>query len=430
MIQNIAAVQSLSGAGLIERITRKLTHITLLAAALYAAGACADDLEAPLFSFSGFGTLGVVHSSEDQADFTSSIFKPNGAGYSHAWSADVDSLIGGQVTATITPKLSAVLQVIAEQNYDNTYHPYVEWANIQYQFTQSFSARIGRTVLPTFLFSDTRKVAYTYTWVRPPLEVYRLLPTTTRDGIDASDQMRIGDITNILQAHVGKSDNQLPNDTGDIKAKQSWGLAYTGEYRATTVHIGYESMHLTLDGLKPIFDGFRQFGPEGIALADKYEVDNQAISVTTIGARYDPGQWFMMGEVAHGVTHSIFGKGTGWYLSGGYRLGKFTPYITYAEAKADNLSDPGLNLSTLPPSLAGAAAGLNAALNSLLSTKPVQNTLSIGGRWDFMSNAALKLQYDHTDIGDGSSGELINLQPGFQPGGTINLFSATIDFVF
>ncbi len=130
------------------------------------------------------------------------------------------------------------------------------------------------------------------------------------------------------------------------------------------------------------------------------------------------------------VTHSVFGKGTGWYLSGGYRLGKFTPYLTYGEAKADNLSDPGLDLSTVPPSLADTAAGLNAALNSLLSKKRVQNTLSIGGRWDFMTNVALKLQYDHTDIGAGSSGVLINLQPGFQTGGEVNLFSATINFVF
>ncbi len=355
-----------SGESATSRIARKLTHITLLAAALYTAGACADDLAAPQFSFSGFGTLGVVHSSEDQADFTSSIFKPDGAGYTHAWSADVDSLIGGQVTADFTPKLSAVLQVIAEQNYDDTYQPHVEWANIQYQFTQSFSARIGRTVLPTFLFSDTRKVAYTYPWVRPPLEVYRLAPITTSDGVDASYQMRIGDITNILQAHYGKSDNQLPNDAGDIEARQLWGLAYSGEYHAATVHIGYESSHITLDGYNPIFDAFRQFGPQGIAIADKYEVDNQAISVTTIGARYDPGQWFVMGEAAKLVTHSVVGEGTGWYLSGGYRLGKFTPYLTYGEAKADNLSDPGLDLSTVPPSLAGTAAGLNAALNSLL----------------------------------------------------------------
>jgi hypothetical protein len=277
-------------------------------------------------------------------------------------------------------------------------------------------------LLPTFLLSDTRKVAYTYPFVRPPLEVYRLFPVSTSDGVDASYQKRIGDITNIVQAHYGQNDNPLPNDLGPIKSKHMWGLAYTGEYHATTLHLAYESIQMTLDGLKPIFDGFRQFGPEGIALANKYEIHNKAVSVITMGARYDPGPWFMMGEVAHGVTHSVFGTGTGWYLSGGYRLGTFTPYLTYGEAKADNLSDPGL--------AAPAAAGLNAALNSLLSTKPVQNTLSIGGRWNLMSNAALKLQYDHTDIGTGSSGVLSNLQPGYQSGGTVNLFSATIDFVF
>jgi hypothetical protein len=47
-----------------------------------------------------------------------------------------------------------------------------------------------------------------------------------------------------------------------------------------------------------------------------------------------------------------------------------------------------------------------------------------------MTNAALKLQFDHTDIGSGSSGVLGNLQPGFQSGRKFDLFSATIDFVF
>ena len=106
-----------------------------------------------MFSFSGFGTLGLVHSSEKHADFTSSQLKPDGAGYSHNWSADVDSLIGGQVTARFTPKLSAVVQVIAEQNYDNSYRPHVEWANLQYQFTPEFSVRRrahGAAHIPVF----------------------------------------------------------------------------------------------------------------------------------------------------------------------------------------------------------------------------------------------------------------------------------------
>jgi hypothetical protein len=47
-----------------------------------------------------------------------------------------------------------------------------------------------------------------------------------------------------------------------------------------------------------------------------------------------------------------------------------------------------------------------------------------------MKNADIKLQFDHTRIGAGSRGSLINTQPGFQRGGNVNVFSATFDFVF
>ena len=73
--------------------------------------------------------------------------------------------------------------------------------------------------------------------------------------------------------------------------------------------------------------------------------------------------------------------------------------------------------------------GLNAALNATLATVADQRTMSVGARWDFMKNVAFKVQYDHTRIGAGSTGTLINIQPGFVPGGTLNLFSVAIDFV-
>ena len=413
---------------MMERVSFRLVHNALLALAVYSAGACAA--ESPKFSFSGFATAGLVHSSEKKADFTSSILKPNGAGYTHTWSADVDSLIGGQVTAKFTPALSAVLQVIAEQNYDNSYRPHVEWANVQYQFTPRFSARIGRTVLPTFLVSGTRKVAYTYPWVRPPLEVYRLVPVTASDGVDASYRMHVGDFTHTVQANYGSSRQTLPGGGGTVEAKHAWGVTYTLEYHAVTVHMAYQRPHLTMGSIKPIFDGFRQFGPEGIALADKYDVDNKPLSIIAFGATYDPGKWFVTGEWSHTENRSVLGKGTGWYVSSGYRFGKFTPYLTYAQARADNLSDPGLNLSTVPPAQVGQAAALNAALNALLANKTVQNTLSVGGRWELTRSAALKLQFDHTRLGDGSHGVLINRQPGYQAGGKFNVISATIDLVF
>lgn len=413
-----------------ERIPYKLAYLALLVMALYAVGADADDSDMPAFSLNGFGTLGVVHSSENQADFNSSILKPNGAGYSHKWSPDVDSLLGVQGTAKITPRLTAVMQIISEQNYDKTYRPHVEWANIQYQATPDISVRAGRIVLPTFLFSDSQKVAYTHPWVRPPLEIYHMVPVTASDGVDASYRTHVNEITNAININIGKSNNKLANDRGTIEARRSWGVNYSGDYHASTWHIGYQSTHLTLDGVNPFFDGFRQFGPPGIAIADQYDVDNKVLSVITIGARYDPGSWFIIGEWGHLVTHSFLGKETAWYASGGHRFGSFTPYLTYAHATADNRTDPGLDLTTLPPPQIATAAGLNAALNSLLSSKFVQNTVSIGGRWDLTRRTAFKLQFDHTNIGAGSNGVLTNTQPGFQTGGEVNIVSATIDFVF
>lgn len=107
-----------------------------------------DDSSAPILLFSAFGTAGVVHSSEARADFTSSIFKPTGAGNTHTWSADVDSILGAQVIADATAQLSATVQVISQQRYNNTYAPQVEWANIKYQVTPDISVLVGRIVLP------------------------------------------------------------------------------------------------------------------------------------------------------------------------------------------------------------------------------------------------------------------------------------------
>jgi predicted porin len=406
--------------------------IALIAMPVYAMGAETADPSSgtQVFSFSGFGTLGVVHSSENKADFTSSVFKPGGAGYTESWSAAVDSLIGAQLTADITTQLSAVVQIIAEQNDDNTYKPHVEWANVKYQFTPDFSLRVGRVLLPTFFASDLRKVGYANPWVRPPSEVYALLPITNGDGVDISYRLHIGDLTDTVQANLGQNDAELPYHRGNAHGRNQWGLANTAEYGAWTLHIAFQKSQLTIASFDALFNAFRLFGPQGIAIADKYNLDNKPFVTEAIGARYDPGRWFMMGEWAHSNTHSIFSVDTAWYVSAGYRLWKFTPYVTYAVARTDTSSDPGLSLSGLPPNLAGFAAGLNAGLNAILESNPDQSTVSVGSRWDFMKNLDLKLQYDHSRHGARSAGNLTNLQPGFQPGGTVNLFSATVDFVF
>jgi len=403
-----------------------LASLTGSAASAAAAG---DDSAAKMFSFNAFGTFGVVHSSEDQADFTSSRFKPNGAGYSHNWSSDVDTRFGAQVTANFTSKLSAVLQVVAEQSYDNTYAPVIEWANVKYEFTRDFYIRVGRILGPGFLVSDTLKVGYANPWVRPPTEVYTLNPISNNDGVDASYRVHLGAATNTTQAlYSNKLRDKFPSNYIST-ARNYWGIFDRLEYRAALVSVSYTQASINLQPSLPLFDAFRQFGPQGSAIADRFELVDKPAPTLTFGASYDPGRWFAMTEWTRVNTHSFIGVNTGWYVSGGYRVGQFTPYITYADLTTRTRSDPGLNLASVPTSEAGTVAALNAGLNFALGTLPVQNTVSVGSRWDFAKNVALKMQLDHSEFGPGSPGTLINLQPGFKFGGAVNLYSVSIDFV-
>lgn len=398
-----------------------LTHVTAVQAQVS---------DTPSVSFNGFGTAGVVHSDERQADFVSNLFVPQGAGHSNEWSAKVDSRVGLQLTANLTSRLSSVVQVVSEQRYDGSYQPDVEWAYAKFDVTPDFSVRAGRMVLPTLMASEYRKVGYASPWVRPPEEVYRMLPVTHFNGVELSHHSYLSGFTNTLQATYGGTDSKFPGGS-EITARDGMTLANTLERGATTLFASYGRYRLTIEALNPFFDAYRQFGPEGEAIADRYDVDGKRVDVLTLGAGYDPGDWFVMGEWAQSNSRTFIGDTRGWYATGGYRFGNVTPYLTLARMWVDSpTSDPGVSTAGLPPPYAAHVGGLNHGLNEILGSAAQQKSLSLGARWDFARNMALKVQYDHLDLDAGSPGVLVNRQPGFEPGGSVNLFSLALDFVF
>ncbi|WP_151443764.1 porin [Halomonas lysinitropha] len=386
--------------------------------------------DSPTLSIQGFGTFGVVHSDEDQADFVSNLFAPKGAGHSDDWSAHVDSRLGLQLTANLSPRLTSVVQAVSEQRYDGSYEPSIEWANVMFEVTPALSVRLGRMMQPSFMTSEYRKVGYAIPWIRPPEEVYRMVPVTNFDGIDVNYRSRFGDYTHTLRGSYGRKDAKVAGG-GEVKSRDTMLLTNTLERGAATLFASYGRYRLTIEDLNPLFDAFQQFGPEGEAIADRYDVDDKRFEIINVGVRYDPGEWFVMGEWARSDSRTFIGDSRGWYVTGGYRLGDVTPYVTLARVRVDGeTSHPGISMVGLPPPLAAQADGLNAALNGLLGNVAQQKSLSLGARWDFARNLALKAQYDHIDLDSGSPGTLVNTQPGFDPGGTVNLFSLALDFVY
>ena len=403
-------------------------------------GARADDSGASMFSFSGFGTLGAVHSNASNADFTGNSFQPKGAGYSHPWAATVDSKLGVQMDAKFNDKLSAVVQCVSQYGYDSTYTPQIEWANVKYQFTKDFYMRIGRFAASTFLLSEASLVGYTYPWIRPPQEVYLVLPVTNKDGIDATYSFAFGAVADTVDVSYGRNVHKLPQGDTEITADHYLDVHNAVEYGPTTVRVGYMSSGFETDGsmVASIVDGFMQFGnavpgPAGQqALLIGRSITNSRFTVVTIGASYEPGDWFLMAEWAK-IKYSsdvADADSAAWYVTGGYRIAAFTPYLTVAHVNADKHVD-GIPTAGLSPPLASAAAALNGALDALANRVTcTQDSISAGVRWDLKKNVALKMQYDHLRIGSGNNGRLGNVQPGFQSGGTVDVFSLAVDFVF
>ncbi len=347
----------------------------------------------PTFKFGGFSTLGVSHSSQGLGDYILDGTIPKGPGRSRNWSATNDSRIGVQVAANFTPETSAIIQVISEYQADGTYRPAVEWANVKYAFTPDAYIRVGRIALPTFLNSDSRKVGYSYPWIHPPIDLYRQLSITNNDGMDTSYRFGIGAAENSIKVIYGRNTNERPTSTSS--ARKLWGIFDAFEYGSATLRVGYQEReassynHLT-----------------GVTGAWTPNSD------LSIGASYDPGGWFAMSEWMQRKSTT---KASAMYISAGYRINKFTPYLTYSQ------NSPASFLPGFPAPTAIA----------IQSAKKQQSTASLGVRWDFMKNTDFKLQYDQVYLSDNSNGYLANVPAGvILYGAKFHVISAVLDFVF
>ncbi|MGW8391932.1 hypothetical protein [Pseudoduganella sp. HUAS MS19] len=382
------------------------------------------------WTFGGFGTLSAVHSSEKQADYAANPLTPGEAGATRDWSYAVDSRLGAQLGYNSGGHWSAVLQVVAERKLTHSWTPKVEWANVQYQVSPELSLRLGRIALPLFLSGDYRKASYALTAVRTPVELYGALPISNSDGIDASYRWTFGKVKNTTQVLFGGTSVPL-SDVTRVKARKLAGISSTSSAGALTVRATAIRAELETPLLQELFSAIRQFGPQGEVLARRYEPDRKRATVFSIGASYDPGNWFVMGEIGRVNARSMLGDKSAGYVSGGYRLGSFTPYGTFSKVLANTPNRvAGLDLATLPPPYVPQAQRLNAELNGLLSMIAQQDSTSLGLRWDATGNAAVKLQFDHVRPRSGTSGTLSNIQPGYRYGRSFGVFSASLDFVF
>jgi len=378
------------------------------------------------FSFSGFGTLGLVQTSNDKGKYAL-YGQPRGADKSAT--GEVDSKLGLQVTARANAMFSGTVQVLTKQDGKGKFTPGLEWAFVKAQVSPNLALRLGRMGGPFFAVSDFRDVGFANTWLRPPQDVHGQVPVSHFDGADLSYQTTLGSATVTAQLYGGKSSNYVTNNK--VELDKVIGINATVELDGgLTLRFGHVDSKLTVHSstLAGIVGALRNpalagLSPTFAALGNQLDGTDKKATFTGIGASYDQGDWLANFEYTQRRTDSYVSDTNGWYLTVGHRFGKFTPYVTVSELKVADANAVN-NIPAPTPQLAGLKAGVNLVLAGQAIG---QKTGALGLRWDAYRNIAFKAQFER--ISPKTQGLFLVPTNGTMVGKT-SVYSIAVDTVF
>lgn len=408
-------------------------------------GAHAQDA-GPTLRLSGFGTIGAVVTSTDDAAYQTGI---QADGATTKPSATPDTRLGMQADVKLNNTFSGTVQWLMRQDVNSNYNPGAEWAFVKAKLGKDWSARVGRMGAPFFATSDFRTVGYTNLTVRNPTEVYGLNPIRSFDGADVLYQGMIGGANVNAQVYTGEGRVLNSNNAaGDLyfQIKDSIGFSVSAEVGSFTLRAGSINAKLAIDGkgaiqAQTLFAGLNTLGSAplpGASVLKDYSaaasIDGKAASFSGIGLVFDNGEWIVNSEYVTRKTDTEYvTNNDAWYVTTGKRIGKFTPYVSYAKRTTTSKNTYAVpNTTGWPLQAAGTARALVGALDSAVEDASV-STLAFGSRWDLGKSYALKAEVAQVTVPakSGATNVFRNFKPGsFQSDTTVSVFSVLVDFVF
>lgn len=355
--------------------------LPVLVAALLSSVASAETKFGDHVTLTGFGTMGAAVTDTDEAQFRTALQQARGADKTADFG--VDSRLGLQANAKFNDIFSMTGQVLVSRRIAKSAS--LEWLYGEAKLPAGFTAKLGRMVLPTFMISDSRSVGYAAHWLRAPQEVYLVYPASSFDGGQVTYQQGLGPVTLTAQLSAGKAKSTISvfgaQGQVELDGIRSVNVQFeTGPWQA---RLGYTTADAETRGLPlPL-------------LTDKF---------TGAGLQYDDGRAIVLTEFVTRRQDSVMGgplDSDSWYLSAGWRFGKFTPYGTHSRLKPKGF-----------------------AYGTTVSDK----STALGLRWDAMSNVAVKAQVQKSESGALS---FVNASPAFAAGRpSVQVVSLAVDFVF
>ncbi len=342
------------------------------------------------------------------------------AGYDKTLDYVPETKIGLQASFEVTDSTFLVAQLVARA--EQHWRPEMEWAFISHTFDNDLTVRAGRLRVPLYMYSDYLEINFAQPWLRPPEEVYAVVPVSSYEGIDFVYTVGFDEAEWQFQAYTGVgSDPDEETDFGtDVEYDDVIGFASTFSYNNFSVRASY--VMTTLNSGQAFVPG------TSVPLMN---FDDSDASFMGLGASYDDGDLLV---VAEWTTSEVDGGGPdaatsaegNWpdvdsaYISAAYRFGSITPYVTYAIMETTDDNERELNLG------------------NKIAFDAQRSTYSAGVRYDINANTALKFDVTYSDdFGDsvatgGLSGNIASKLGGQSNAieDSILVYTASLNMVF
>lgn len=282
---------------------------------------------------------------------------PNTGLYDEDLSFAPDTSFGVQLKTKPNEQSEFIIQILSHGAHG--FDIDIDWSYLNYTIDSELSLQVGRKRLPLYYYSDFYNLGFAYYWIRPPSDNYTW-QITNYNGVSLFYEPDLGNWDALFNVYIGREDddeNKLLSFLADSNpVKESWKniIGFVAELSDDTFEYRFTIMSSQLT---------RSSG--NTVLSNSV---SQLFYGLSINANFE--NTIFLSEFNHYTRPSDDIDVTTYMLSFGYEVNeKITPHITYSELKQSQIENGG---------------------------DEHHYTYSLGARYNFNTETALKIQYDIT----------------------------------
>jgi hypothetical protein len=248
--------------------------------------------------------------------------------YGKDLSLSPESRLGIQGTYTFNPQASVTAQLVSRGTHGA---PDVAWAYGSYRLNSVVEIQVGRKRIPFYYYSDFQDIGVAYPWISPPPELYGW-DVTNYNGASVRYRGTVGDANVTSSVFAGQEKNSdslyqklyLPG-----KTEVQWNNLLGVDLEVMQGPLTLRAVAMQAD--VRIFNNDRANDTPGEDLA--------ALKAYGLAINLDFDKWFVLSEFtrliwdhpATQINDPYKVTAPSFTVGAGMRLGKWTPFINYAQ---------------------------------------------------------------------------------------------------